>query len=285
MSGPFKDRLQAAQRSAGTSLCVGLDVDPRRLPAGLSPDRSGVERFIAGIVEATSDLVSAYKPNLAFFEALGADGWDLIESTRRRIPSQLITIADGKRNDIGNTSERYASALFDVWGFDAATVNPYPGLDGIAPFLANPERGVFLLCKTSNPGSADFQDVLCEFQGQRMPLYEVVARRALSWNQRENVGLVVGATYPEELTRVCDAAPGLPLLLPGIGTQGGDVEAVQRLIGASDGPPVVVSVSRQILYASSGDDWAAAARKETEALRTALDGRPKSGGPHHSDPG
>lgn len=263
----FCDRLRSVQRRTDSLLCVGLDVDPRRLPDGLSRDRAGVERFLRGIVEATADLVCAYKPNLAFFEALGEDCYPLLRSTLAAIPADIITIADGKRGDIGTTAERYATALFEVLGFDAATVAPYQGTDSIEPYIADPTRGGFVLCKTSNAGSEDFQDVLCDSGGSPAPLYELVARKALEWNVRGNVGLVVGATYPAQLARIRQLAPGLPILVPGVGAQGGDAAEAARLGAEPDGTLAVVNASRQVIYASPGAEWAQAARQEALALR------------------
>ena len=270
IAGPgvcFNERLREVQRARESALCVGLDVDPRRLPAALSHDRRGIERFIRGIIEATQDLVCAYKPNLAFFEALGDDGVPILRDALAAIPRGVLTIADGKRGDIGTTAERYVAALYEVFSFDAATVNPYQGEDSVEPYVADPSRGAFLLCKTSNPGSDDFQELVCDYRGSAMPLYEVVARRAVDWNRNANVGLVVGATFPAQLARVRDLAPDLPILVPAVGAQGGEAgEAILRGAGV-DGTGAVVSVSRQVLYASAGDDWEAAARREALALR------------------
>jgi orotidine-5'-phosphate decarboxylase len=268
--GSFAERLRDVQRTRNSSLCVGLDVDPRRLPGGLTADRHGVERFIRGIVEATHDLVCAYKPNLAFFEALGEDAFVLLRGALEAMPPDVISIADGKRGDIGTTAERYATAIFDVLPFDAVTVNPYQGSDSVAPYLEHPDRGALILCKTSNPGSADFQDLICAYAGGTAPLYEIVASRALEWNGNGNVGLVVGATYPEQLARVRSLAPELPILIPAVGTQGGDASDAIRLGAMADGTGAIVSVSRQVLYASSGDDWAEAARREALALRDVM---------------
>jgi orotidine-5'-phosphate decarboxylase len=263
----FTERLRLFQRQMQSSLCVGLDVDPRRLPDGLERNAKGVRQFITGIVEATRDLVCAYKPNLAFFEALGEDGFPLLRHSVEVIGGSAITIADGKRGDLGNTAERYATALFEVLGFDAATLHPYQGLDSLEPYLQDPSKGAFLLCRTSNPGAADLQDLRCELDGEQMPLYEAVARRALEWNTHGNIGLVVGATFPEQLQRVRSIAPELPFLIPGVGAQGGDAADAVRLGAARDGTMAVVNASRQVLYASAGPDWQAAARREALALR------------------
>jgi len=268
MSDAFNERLRAAQRRTGSLLCVGLDVDPTRLPHELSQDHHGFRHFVRGIVDATADLVSAYKPNLAFYEAMGEHSYGLLRDTLDAIPAGLITIADAKRGDIGTTAERYASAIFETLGFDAMTVNPYQGSDSVEPYVRDPEHGAFVLCKTSNPGSDDFQN-LRSAEEQR-PLWELVAQRALTWNAGNNVGLVVGATFPEQLARVRTLAPELPILIPGVGTQGGDAAESARLGAAADGTMAVVNVSRQVLYASAGADWRDAARSEATALRDAM---------------
>lgn len=268
MPEAFNPRLRAVQHRTGSALCVGLDVDPARLPAGLSQDHHGFERFVRGIVEATADLVCGYKPNLAFYEAMGDHSYALLRATLDAIPNGLITIADAKRGDIGTTAERYATAIFEVLGFDAMTVNPYQGFDSVEPYIRDSEHGALVLCKTSNPGSADFQDLRGEETGA--PLWETVARRALDWNVGDNVGLVVGATYPEQLGRVRALAPDMPILVPGVGTQGGDAAESVLRGAAPDGTLAVINVSRQILYVSSGLDWQEAARREAEALRDAM---------------
>ena len=256
----FVDRLRQAIRSRGSLLCLGLDPDPERLPVG------DVVAFNRAIIEATSDLVCAYKPNFAFYEQLGRTGWSVLEATIAAIPADLVIIGDAKRGDIGHTAAAYARACFDHLGCHAVTVNPYLGRDSIEPFLAYRERGVFLLCRTSNPGGADFQSLPVAQEGGQRPLYEVVAQRAVTWNEHGNLGLVVGATYPAELARVRAIAPDLPLLIPGIGAQGGDLAAVIERIGAGSGL-VTVNVSRQILFASAGPDFAAAGRRAAEAIR------------------
>lgn len=269
MSEPFNARLRAVQRRTNSALCVGLDVDPARLPAGLSQDHHGFERFVRGIVDATADLVCAYKPNLAFYEAMGEHCYSLLRATLDAVPGDLITIADAKRGDIGTTAERYATAIFDVLGFDAMTVNPYQGADSVEPYIRDSGHGALILCKTSNPGSADFQDLRSDDEGGA-PLWEIIARRAAGWNGRANVGLVVGATYPAQLARVRQLAPDLPILVPGVGAQGGDAAESARVGAAPDGTLAIVSASRQVLYASSGPDWQEAARREAVALRDAM---------------
>ena len=260
----FLRKLLAASRKNNTLLCVGLDPDPR-----LMPQISPVE-FNRAIIDATSDLVCAYKPNLAFYEAMGVEGLKALSKTIAYIPKGIPVIGDAKRGDIASSSEAYARALFETFGFDAATVNPYLGYDSVAPFIAYADKGVFILCKTSNAGSADFQDSLCpEPDGKSgvRPLFELVALKAKEWNTKGNVGLVVGATYPEQLKRVREMCPGLPLLIPGIGTQGGDLAAVVRYGVDAKGENAIINCSRQILYASKGKDFALVARREALRLR------------------
>jgi len=268
----FADRLLDRQAQTGSLVCVGLDPDPARLPAPLAgrQDAAGaVLAFNEAIVEATSDLAAAYKLNLAFFEALGADGWRVLEATLRAIPADTPVIADGKRGDIGNSARFYAQACFDLLGFDACTVSGYMGRDSVTPFLAWPGRGVFLLARTSNPGGADFQRRDCE----GMPLYEQVVRTARTWASPEKasgtLGFVAGAADAEALRRIRTLAPDAPLLVPGVGAQGGDIGRVLDALREGSGP-VLVNSSRAILYASAGQDFAPAARRAAETLRTAL---------------
>src|SRR6266699_2616208 len=224
----FLEKLMTASRRQNSLLCVGLDPEPDRLPAQLRevPVVTAVVHNCRSIIEATLPYVCAYKPNLAFFEALGLGGMEAFQEVLGAIPASIAVIADAKRGDIGNTARNYASALFDVYGCDAATVSPYLGYDSVAPFLAYREKGVLLLCRTSNPGARDFQDLLVqEENGETRPLYEVVARRVQSWNEAGNCGLVVGATYPQELRAIRSLCPGMPILVPGVGSQGGDLEA------------------------------------------------------------
>jgi orotidine-5'-phosphate decarboxylase len=269
--GFFQKLARAVERNESL-LCVGLDPDPERLPAGLPAGQAGardVATFQRVIMEATSDLVCAYKPNLAFYEALGEPGLEALHATLAAVPDDVPVIGDAKRGDIGHTARAYARALFDRWGFDAVTVNPYLGGDSLEPFLERADRGVFLLCRTSNPGARDLQD-LPVLPGEGLParpLFEVVAERANEWNTRGNVGLVVGATYPEELGRVREICPELTFLVPGVGAQGGDLEASLRQGLDARGGGLIINVSRQVLYASQGEDFAAAARRVALALR------------------
>ncbi|MFC1962617.1 orotidine-5'-phosphate decarboxylase [Chloroflexota bacterium] len=258
----FLDKLLKASRDNKSLLCLGLDPDPSLMP------KVSVLDFNKAIIEATADLVCAYKPNLAFYEALGPKGLEDLVKTVAFIPKGIPIIGDGKRGDIGHTAKAYARALFSAFGFDAATVNPYLGYDSLEPFLQYSEKGVFILCKTSNTGSRDFQDLPCrESAEEPVPLFEKVARKALEWNTRGNIGLVVGATYPEELKRLRTLCPEMPLLIPGIGTQGGEMARTVHDGTDAHGERAIISSSRQVLYASTGTDFALAARKEAQRLR------------------
>jgi orotidine-5'-phosphate decarboxylase len=259
----FSERVSSIQSASGSLLCVGLDVDPAKIPGHLKNHAEPVLEFSRTIIEATKDLVCAYKPNLAFYEAMGDRGWHILRETLRMIPKNVISIGDGKRGDIGNTAAQYAKALFDDLGFDAVTVNPFMGSDSVDPFLKNANKGVFLLALTSNDGSRDFQ----RLKVGTMPLYEKVVRTAKKWNTVGNIGLVVGATHPRELKRIRSLVPGMPILIPGVGSQGGDLAASIRDGGNTQGLLAIINASRSILYASSGSDFAAAARAEALRMR------------------
>ncbi len=264
----FTDKLLNASRKNNSWLCIGLDPDPELMP--------GVEvlQFNKAIIEATSDLVCAYKPNLAFYEALGIEGLTILEKTVKYIPGDIPVIGDAKRGDIGNTARAYARALFSVLGFDAATVNPYLGFDSIEPFINHQDKGVFILCRTSNKGATDFQNL----RTNDVPLYEAVAQKAKEWNIHGNIGLVVGATYPEELKKVRSICPEMPLLIPGIGAQRGDLASAIGYGVDAQGEKAIINVSRQILYASKEKDFAQAARSVAEKIRNQInDYRNKAG--------
>jgi len=258
----FGDKLTAAMGRSGSLLCVGLDPDPARFPTALRgmPVGEAIVAFNRAIVEATSDLVCAYKPNLGFYAAAGLAGIEALLATRDLIPRDIPVILDCKVNDVGNTAAAWARGLFDEWDFDAITVNPYLGEDSIAPFLSYPARGVFILCKTSNPGSGELQDLAVGDSGS--PLFLDVARRAKRWakDYPATVGLVVGATYPAQLGEVREALGDLPILVPGVGAQAGDATSVvsQGLDGTGAG--LVINASRTITYAGSGEDFADQAR-------------------------
>ncbi len=257
----FIEKLSVATQKNKSLLCVGLDPDPELMPAEIS-----VAEFNREIINATSDLVCAYKLNLAFYEALGDEGNDALKQTLKHIPAGIVKIGDGKRADIGNTSKAYARAIFDYLNFDAATVNPYLGFDSIEPFLKYADKGVFILCRTSNAGAADFQSLRCETESGSHPLYEIVAMKASQWNKYGNVGLVVGATYPEELKLIRQSHPDMPLLIPGVGAQGGDLASVVRYGVDSEGERAIINSSRQIIYAAKGKDFAQAARRAASEL-------------------
>ncbi len=261
----FREKLTNAAQANRSLLCIGLDPDPARLPI------SDATTFLRAIVEATSDLVCAYKPNMAFYERMGEAGYATLRAVLEAIPDHIPVIGDAKRGDVPHTAQAYAEALFDELGFDAVTVNPYLGGDSVAPFLERADRGVFIVCRNSNPGAGELQDLPVVAEEGSRPLYEVVAKLAQGWNSRGNVGLVVGATYPNELRRLRELCPELPFLLPGIGSQEGDLaQAVRAGLDASGGG-IIVSASRSVLYASSGSDFAPAARRAAETLRDAIE--------------
>ena len=263
----FREQLRAASDRNRSFLCIGLDPQLERLPV---PD---VLTFTRAIIEATSDLVCAYKPQAAFFEAMGPEGWAALRDTIRAVPADIPVILDVKRGDVAHTAEAYAEACFDVLGAHAVTISPYLGGDSVAPFLARPDRAAFLLCRTSNPGAPDLQDLQVQSMdgGKMEPLYLRVATLARQWEAgRGNVGLVVGATYPHELASVRERCPEMPLLIPGIGTQGGDLEASVAAGLDTSGGGIVINASRSVLYASSSTDFATAARAEAQRLRDAI---------------
>jgi orotidine-5'-phosphate decarboxylase len=259
----FAGRLAALCRERRSHVCVGLDPLLERLPAALRGADDPVFAFNREIVEATLDVAPLYKPNLAFYEQLGLAGWTSLKRTVEHIGGRAIVIGDAKRGDIDSTAEAYARALFEAFGFDACTVNAYQGHDAVAPFLAYRDRGVFVLCRTSNRSAAEVQD--CRVGEEA--LFERIARLAVGWNQHGNCGLVAGATYPGELARVRAIASELPLLVPGVGAQGGDAAAAARAAG---GGPFAISSSRGIIYASDGPDFAEAARRAAIRLRDAI---------------
>ena len=259
----FIEKLTNSMRKNSSLLCVGLDPDQERMPENVS-----VAEFNRAIIETTSDLACAYKLNFAFYEALGDDGMSILKQTRNSIPDDIPVIGDAKRGDIGNTAQAYARAIFNHFCFDAATVNPYLGYDSIEPFLQYQERGVFILCRTSNASAVDFQALTTESgDNERLPLFAVVARRAGEWNVHGNIGLVVGATYPDELKTIREQHPDMPLLIPGIGAQGGDLALTVRYGVDRHGEKAIINSSRQILYASKGKDFAEAARQAAIELK------------------
>jgi orotidine-5'-phosphate decarboxylase len=290
----FRAKLAEATDRQQSVLCVGLDPDPRLAPPELVGQDGWIERFCLGIVEATSDLVCAYKPNVAFFEALGEDGYRGLRRTVDGLPKNLVRIGDAKRGDIGSTAEAYAKALYEVWGFDVVTVSPLLGPDTLQPFLAYKDRGIFALCKTSNPGSGTLQDLPVPFEGRTVPLYELIARQTAALDAEDaagQIGLVVGATYPEQAREIRAAAPALPFLVPGVGAQQGDIWAAVDAGLDADGRGIVVNASRGITYASTGSDWQEAARaaavalhERLEAARQEVQAVRRKGAPHAAQP-
>ena len=267
----FRLSLRQRWNAADSLLCVGLDPDPRRIPHHLGQGPAAILAFCREIVDATADQVCAFKPQIAYFAAGRAEGVleELIDYIHERHPA-IPVILDAKRGDIGNTAEQYAVEAFERYRADALTVSPFMGLDSIEPYLAWPGKGVILLCRTSNPGGSDFQ--LLESGGER--LFERIARLASGdWNndgKGSELGLVVGATYPEELRRVRELAPAVPVLVPGIGAQGGDVDATVLAGLDADGAGLVVSSSRAILFAGNDRQFAAAARRASIEARDAI---------------
>ncbi len=260
-----------------TRLCVGLDPVPERLPEVLEGLPDPVLTFCKAVVDATREVALAYKPNAAFFEADGPEGWERLQALIAYIPSEIPVILDAKRGDIGSSSQGYARMAFETMGADAVTVSPYMGRDSLQPFLDYEERGVFILAATSNPGAEDFQAL--ETDGMRLPLH--VARAAAGWNEHGNVGLVAGATRPGLLADLRGCAPDLPFLVPGVGAQGGDVKAVMAAALDAEGEGVIVAASRSILYTDDPDferGSARAAKRLVEeinrAREEALDARP-----------
>lgn len=262
----FLEKLRSATRTNDSLVCVGLDVDPGRIPRRLLDGPDPIFRFNRAIIDATKDLVCAYKPNFAFYGAMGLRGWEALIRTVEHVPEGVPVILDAKVGDIGNTAERYAHMAYCEVGADAVTVNPYMGFDTVEPFLAHPDRCAFLVCLSSNPGSADLQRLLVDAR----PLYRIVAEKAVAWNRRGPCGLVMGATHADELKEIRRVAPDLPLLIPGVGAQGGDLQAVARHGTDAKGELAIVSASRSVLYASGREDFAEAARRETERLRAEL---------------
>jgi orotidine-5'-phosphate decarboxylase len=265
----FLEKLQAAARQNKSWLCVGLDSELSKIPTFVR-ERHGthaVFEFNRAIIEATSDLVCAYKINLAFYEMLGPVGLEILSKTRELIPQEIPVIADAKRGDIENTARAYAKALFEYYRFDAATVNPLMGFDSIAPFLEYSEKCAFLLVRTSNPGARDFQELNCAGK----PLYQHIAEKAYQWNTRQNVGVVVGATAPQELSLVRGiVGDEMPILVPGVGAQGGDLERAVKNSVNSRSELAIITASRSVLFASQERDFAQAARKAAQELRDAI---------------
>ena len=264
----FADRLAASWKATNSLVCVGLDPEPKKFPDQFRDAPGGIFQFNRAIIDATRDLVCAYKPQFAHYAAHAAENQlehtiDYIKST---CPNAVV-ILDSKRGDIGSTAEQYAYEAFERYDADAVTVNPYLGRDSVEPFLKHGDKGVIILCRTSNPGAKDFQDL--DVGGKK--LFQHVAEQvAKEWNAANNCMLVVGATYPEELAYIRQRVGDLPFLVPGVGAQGGDVAKVMAAGKTAAGTGLVISSSRAILYASSGEDFASAARKAAQNLRDSI---------------
>ncbi|MEA2681763.1 MAG: orotidine-5-phosphate decarboxylase [Chloroflexota bacterium] len=267
LRGNFTDLLAASCGARESRLCVGLDPDIESLPAGFEPTPDDVLRFVTGIIEATAEFAAAYKPNSAFYEALGPAGMEVLQAVIAAVPGNTPVILDAKRGDMANTAERYATACFDVMNATAVTLNPYLGQDSLEPFMRRADRGCFVLCRTSNPGADDLQELTVDGR----PLYLEVARQASAWNIRGNVGLVAGATRPKDLGAVRRECPGMAILVPGVGAQGGDLAAAARAAaGGSGNDPFIIAASRSITGASQGPDFQSAAAVTADELRKAI---------------
>jgi orotidine-5'-phosphate decarboxylase len=260
----FKLKLNRIIDQKNSLLCVGLDPDLNKIPPVIRKEKNPLLKFNQEIVMATCDLVAAYKPNIAFYETLGIQGWQLLEKTLDIIPSDILIIADAKRGDIGNSSCKYADTFFRRYNFDAITVSPYMGFDSVLPFLEFTERGIFILCLTSNSGSEDFQYL----ESDNKPLFLNVAEKVVRWNSiHNNCGLVVGATHTSDIQRVRNITPAIPLLIPGIGAQGGDLETAVTFGTDQQGKNLLINASRSILYASSDSNFAESAGRAALELR------------------
>ncbi|MBK9248074.1 MAG: orotidine-5'-phosphate decarboxylase [Ignavibacteria bacterium] len=250
------DKLTAIQHHHQSRLCVGLDTDITKIPNHLRDSDKGLLKFNLGIIEATAAHASAYKFNFAFYEQYGKRGMKVLRKSLEAVPKGIITIADAKRGDIGNTSTAYAKAVFEDMNFDAITVSPYMGRDSVEPFLQYEDKLVFVLALTSNPGSTDFQHIISD----KKPLYRHVIEKSMTWEGKSALGFVVGATHPKELGEIREYAPTNVFLIPGIGSQGGDIAATMQANGSG---PAIVNVSRGIIYASTGHDFQEKAQQLT----------------------
>ena len=261
----FTEKLGRIVDKNNSILCVGLDIDKEKMPKFLfKTSKNPFFEFNKQIIDATKDLVCAYKINMAFYEVLGKDGYNLLEKTIEYIPKDIVIILDGKRNDIGNTARKYAKSLFEILNADAATVTPYLGIDGITPFLEYKDKCSFILCRTSNSSAGDFQDIV----SNNKPLFQSVAEKIHMWNKYGNCGAVVGATYPDELKMIRGIlGDDIPLLIPGIGKQGGDVEKTVKNGTNKDGMMAVINSSRGIIFAGSDENFAETSRNKAIKLR------------------
>ena len=261
----FKEKLSKIVKKNNSLLCIGLDTDIEKIPKHLFKiSKTPYLEFNKSIINATSDLVCAYKINMAFYEVFGKSGFEVLEKTINYIPKDVIVIIDGKRNDIGNTAKMYAKSLFEVLNADAVTVNPYLGKDSVMPFLEYENKCSFILCRTSNPSAVDFQNLMVS----KTPMYEMVARKIKEWNKFDNCGAVVGATYPNDLKIIRGILGNeIPILIPGIGAQGGDVEKTVKYGTNKDGNMAIINSSRGIIYAAKDESFVEKAKIEAKMLR------------------
>lgn len=276
----FADRVRTAAERNNSLVCVGLDPVVECFPAALRErfvaDPAGaIVEFNRAIIEATADLACAYKPNLGFYIAHGLAGMEALARTRAAIPAEIPAILDAKVNDLGSTATAYAAGYFDAFGFDAVTFSPYMGTDSLAPLLARPGRGVFILCRTSNESAGDLQDLPVAVAGRESgPLFEAVARQIAAWIEQFDAvgacGAVAGATFPREIAAIRAILPDTLLLIPGVGEQGGSIEEAVRAGIDASGEGILLNASRSLIYASAGDDFARAARGATERLRATI---------------
>ena len=258
----FHEKISEASKRNNSLLCIGLDPDPSLMPI------KNVFDFNKSIIDATSDLICCYKPNLAFYEALGMPGLESLQKTIEYIPSHIPVIGDAKRGDIGSTAKAYAQALFERWSFDAATINPYLGKDSLDPFLEYQDRGILILCHTSNPSAQDFQELKTTDESGQYLLYEKIAIKANEWNANDNIGLVVGATYPSQMKTVREICPDMLILAPGVGTQGGELDDTIKFGMSPNGGGIIINVSRAVLYASADSgSFSQSARAAASSLK------------------
>ncbi len=259
----FLEKLDTACQKNNSLVCVGLDVDMAKIPQEKLNNEDPLFNFLKGVVDSTADLVCAYKPNSAFFESLGTYGWETLQKIIEYVPKDIPVILDAKRGDIGNTARAYAKAAFEFFKADSITVNPLMGFDSLEPFLEYKDKGVFILCLTSNPGSKDFQT-----SNEENPLYLQIARKVKLWNRFNNCGVVVGATKPEELKTVRGILDDAPILIPGVGAQGGDLKASVQAGMNHKGLRAIINVSRSVLYASSPRQEAQKIRDDINQFRS-----------------
>jgi len=261
----FKEKLSKIVKKNNSLLCIGLDTDIEKIPKHLFKiNKTPFLEFNKSIIEATKEFVCAYKINMAFYEVFGKSGFEILEETISYIPKDIIVILDGKRNDIGNTAKMYAKSLFEVLNADAVTVNPYLGKDSVLPFLEYTNKCSFILCRTSNPSAVDFQNLIVS----NTPIYQLVARKIKEWNNFDNCGAVVGATYPNELKIIREIlGEEIPILIPGIGAQGGDIEKTVKYGTNKSGEMAIINSSRGIIYAAKDESFSEKAKIEARSLR------------------